>query len=346
MVSYGSIPGSRGMRPGRTVKAAAAGVLVVAAAAVVGIVLLSARTDTVLEALPRGATAHTYSGDSVSVPETLVNYAKGTTFSPQGLFENSSMDKAARVQALSDGGAKDDREQTDLDAPHETKFIGTIPVDETVDGMARPLGDVNHLDCSGRDDDPECQTSVSPLFDKVKHASELSTSQADKDLDQYFAQQQKTAMQARKPITPKMQGSEKLVHTAGTKFGLSDAAARKQASAIFVSAPQLKHKRTQQLKLDTKEGDQQVDQIFDSIAKGVHGANNGKLLDAEKAIQKKYYGSEEKLLMKSIKTQQLRINHGAASKVIALKLLFWQRLRQLDQALSGGAVLREKLCLR
>ena len=99
-------------------------------------------------------------------------------------------------------------------------------------------------------------------------------------------------MKARKPIRPKMQGTEKLVDTRGTKFGLSDAAAR-----------------------------QQVDTIFGAVSKGRHGANNGALADQDKVIQKKYY-SEEKLLkpgsMKSGKTQQLRWanNHGSASKVV------------------------------
>lgn len=227
------------------------------------------------------------------MPSTYVDYDRGTTFSPQAPFENSAMDKSLRTQQLSDGGATDEREQVDTDAPHETKYIGAIPVDETVDGMARPLGDVKHLDCYGRDEDPECQTSVMPLFDKAKGAAQLSTKQADADIDAYFAQQQKAAMKARKPIRPKMQGTEKLVDTRGTKFGLSDAAAR-----------------------------QQVDTIFGAVSKGRHGANNGALADQDKVIQKKYY-SEEKLLkpgsMKSGKTQQLRWanNHGSASKIPA-----------------------------
>ena len=297
MVSYGAIPPPGGAgRPARRrpSTAVAAGVVVLAAAALAGMVLLSARTGTVLEgAGGRGMKlARTFSGDSVAVPSTYVDYDRGTTFSPQAPFENSAMDKSLRTQQLSDGGATDEREQVDTDAPHETKYIGAIPVDETVDGMARPLGDVKHLDCYGRDEDPECQTSVMPLFDKAKGAAQLSTKQADADIDAYFAQQQKAAMKARKPIRPKMQGTEKLVDTRGTKFGLSDAAAR-----------------------------QQVDTIFGAVSKGRHGANNGALADQDKVIQKKYY-SEEKLLkpgsMKSGKTQQLRWanNHGSASKVV------------------------------
>merc|ERR1719174_2399139 len=97
-------------------------------AALVGLVLLSARTETVLEA------------------------SRATTFS------EGTTDRAARVQQLSDGAARDDRAQVDTSA--ETRFIGSIAVDETLDaplGMSRPLGDVKHLDCAGRDEDPECQ---------------------------------------------------------------------------------------------------------------------------------------------------------------------------------------------
>jgi len=249
------------------------------------------------------------------------SYDAGTTFSPQGLFENDVMDKAARIEQLSNGDSVDDREQVDLAAPHETKYIGTIAVDETLDGMARPLGDVKHLDCYGRDDDPECQTSAAPLFDKVQTTSELSTKQAGKDLDMYFAQQQKQAARVRKPITPKMQGGEKMKENKGTKFGLSTKAARQQAKAIFGAAPRQVKQHKTQLKLDTRAADKQVDAIFSDISKGVHGANNGALLDDNKAAAHKY--DEEKLItsnMKSTKTQQLRINHGMASKVT---LWFW-----------------------
>jgi len=264
--------------------------------------------------------ATTYNGGEVNVPKTVVNYEAGTTFSPQGLFENSVMDRAARIQQLSNGDAHDDREQVDLDAPHETKYIGTIAVDETVDGMARPMGDVKHLDCYGRDDDPDCQTSAAPLFDKAQATSELSTKASDDDLAAYFAQQQKQAERARKPITPKMQGAKKLADSKGTKFGLSAKAARQQANAIFGGAAhkQMKQQKTQ-LKLDTRAADKQVDAIFTDISKGTHGANNGALIDDNMAIQRKY-GGEEKLItddMKSVNTQQLRINHGKASKIPA-----------------------------
>jgi len=211
--------------------------------------------------------ATTYNGGEVNVPKTVVNYEAGTTFSPQGLFENSVMDRAARIQQLSNGDAHDDREQVDLDAPHETKYIGTIAVDETVDGMARPMGDVKHLDCYGRDDDPDCQTSAAPLFDKAQATSELSTKASDDDLAAYFAQQQKQAERARKPITPKMQGAKKLADSKGTKFGLSAKAARQQANAIFGGAAhkQMKQQKTQ-LKLDTRAADKQVDAIFTDIS--------------------------------------------------------------------------------
>ena len=264
----------------------------------------------------------TFNGESVAVPATYVDYSKGTTFSPQSPFENSAMDKSARIQQLSNGDAVDDRVQVDKHAPHETKHIGTIPVDETVDGMARPLGDVKHLDCYGRDDDPECQTSVMPLFDKAKNAQELSAQQADKDLDKYFKQQQQVAKKVRKPIQPKMYGSEKLVDAKGTKYGLSAAAARKQMDSIFGNSKpqQKKQKVTEQLKLDSKTAKKQVDEIFSEISTGAHGANNGALADANMVMKHKYYDSEKKLLtpdMKATKTQQLRWanNHGKASKV-------------------------------
>lgn len=184
--------------------------------------------------------------------------------------------------------------------------------------MARPMGDVKHLDCYGRDDDPDCQTSAAPLFDKAQATSELSTKASDDDLAAYFAQQQKQAERARKPITPKMQGAKKLADSKGTKFGLSAKAARQQANAIFGGAAhkQMKQQKTQ-LKLDTRAADKQVDAIFTDISKGTHGANNGALIDDNMAIQRKY-GGEEKLItddMKSVNTQQLRINHGKASKV-------------------------------
>ena len=317
---YGTLPSGAGLEPRSPRRAAAGGVFALAGVALVGMVLLSARMPTVLEAPTGSQLTTTFSGETVAVPATYVDFAKGTTFSPQGLFENSAEDKDARLQQLSNGDAKDDREQVDKTAPHETKYIGTIPVDETVDAMERPLGDVKHLHCSGRDDDPECQTSAAPLFDKDHSPQQLSAQKADADLDRYFARQQKEAMEARKAITPKMQGTERLVDKAGTKFGLSARAARRQADAIFGSPKQAKAPTAQQLKLDTEDADQQVSQIFDDIAKGVHGASNGKLMDANKAVEKKYYDSEEKLLtpdMKSVKTQQLRINHGKASKIPA-----------------------------
>jgi len=46
------------------------------------------------------ALATTFSGDSVAVPPTYVNYGKGTTFSPQAPFENSAMDKSVRTVSL------------------------------------------------------------------------------------------------------------------------------------------------------------------------------------------------------------------------------------------------------
>ena len=312
---YGTLPGPSPARP-RTRTAAAAGIVALAGVAMAGMVLLSVRMPTVLET----QLTRTFSGDTVAVPATYVDFDKGTTFSPQGLFENSAEDKDARLQQLSNGDAKDDREQVDTSAPHETKYIGTIPVDETVDMMDRPLGDVNHLHCSGRDDDPDCQTSAAPLFDKVQTPQQLSAQQADADLDKYFAQQQKAAMRVRKAIQPKMQGSERLEDKKGTKYGLSGLSARRQAAAIFGHSEHAKAKTVQQLKLDTQEADEQVSEIFDDIAKSEHGASNGKLVDADRLIKKKYYDSEEKLLspgMKAVKTQQLRINHGKASKIPA-----------------------------
>lgn len=297
-MQYGAISlpaGDTGRLARRRAPVVAAGVVVLAAAALAGMVLLSARAGTVLEGAGRQGLklTRTFSGDSVAVPSTYVDYERGTTFSPQAPFENSAMDKSVRTQQLSNGDSLDDRDQVDTTAPHETKYIGAIPVDETVDGMARPLGDVKHLDCYGRDEDPECQTSAMPLFDKAQGAAQLSTKQADEDIDAYFAQQQKAAMKARAPIKPKMQGTEKLVDTKATKFGLTGSAAR-----------------------------QQVDAIFGAVSKGRHGANNGALADQDKVIQKQYY-SEEKLLkpgsMKSVATQQLRWanNHGRASKVLS-----------------------------
>ena len=302
----GTVKGRERNAAGYTV----AGVLSLASAALVGIVLLSARSATVLEAkVGNGFTiAKTFSGDSVKVPATFVNYDQGTNFSPHGEFENSAIDKSvrlqelsngnakqslhyvsgqagaagvsaifdgiadsehgannhhlhkvakhtpkdksmkqslkmtAKVQKLSNGDAKDDREQ----AVPVVKYIGGVPGDEVVDAFERPVGDVKHLNCNGRDVDPECQTSVMPLFDK-SHKMELSTKKADADLDEYFAQQQKQATNARKPIVPKMFGSEKLVDAKGTKFGLSDEAALEQANAIFGTVAH-KAGKTQQLR--------------------------------------------------------------------------------------------------
>jgi len=268
-VLYGAIP-SPVARRRRGAPFVAASLVGLAVCALAGMVLLSTRTGTVLEGAGSQSMAltTTFSGDSVAVPPTYLNYEKGTTFSPQAPFENSAMDKSVRTQQLSDGGAVDEREQVDTTAPHETKHIGAVSADETVDGMARPLGDVKHLDCYGRDEDPECQTSVMPLFDKTKGAAQLSTKQADQDIDQYFAQQQKAAMKARTPIRPLMQGTEKLVDAKGTKFGLSDAAARVQANAIFG----IKKGKTQQLRANNHLHADKVHYVCEQCTRGCEAA--------------------------------------------------------------------------
>jgi hypothetical protein len=102
-VLYGAIP-SPVARPVRRRGApfVAASLVVLAVCALAGMVLLSTRTGTVLEGAGRQsmALATTFSGDSVAVPPTYVNYRKGTTFSPQAHFEISAMDKSVRTVSL------------------------------------------------------------------------------------------------------------------------------------------------------------------------------------------------------------------------------------------------------
>jgi hypothetical protein len=257
VVQYGAVPhrpGSHMMPQPKIARTVAAGITTLVVGALVGLVVLSVHVPTELES-PNMQLATMYNGDSVAVPSTSVDYSRGTNFSPQSPFENSAMDKSARVQQLSDGGAHDDREQVNYDEAHETKYLGGIPVDETLDaplGLARPRGYVGHLDCSGRDDDPECQTSVSPLFDKSKGVQSLSAKKAANDLDKYFAAQQKRAAEARKPSknSARLYGSasEKLTDSKGTKFGLSGAAARAQMKSIF-TAPTRKNAVNAQMKV-------------------------------------------------------------------------------------------------
>ena len=207
---YGTMPAAGAPRASgqtaRQSKAFAVMGMALVGAALVGLVLLSARTETVLEA------------------------SRATTFS------EGTTGRAARVQQLSDGAARDDRAQVDTSA--ETRFIGSIPVDETLDaplGMSRPLGDVKHLDCAGRDEDPECQTSVMPLFDKASTPTRLTAKDAGREIDAYFAQQQTLAAKTRSPIKIHVVGTnaESLKDPRGTKFGLSAVEARKKMRQDF-----------------------------------------------------------------------------------------------------------------
>jgi hypothetical protein len=92
----------------RSIARAVAGAAALAAITlVVGMVLLASTrrsTATVLD--NKDSIAQTFSGQLVSVPATLVRYDEGTTFSPQGFFENSAIDKSARIQELAVQQAK------------------------------------------------------------------------------------------------------------------------------------------------------------------------------------------------------------------------------------------------
>ena len=92
-------PKSTGEVQMRSIARAVAGAAALAAITLAGMVLLATtRTATVLD--NKDSIAQTFSGQLVSVPATLVRYDEGTTFSPQGFFENSAIDKSARLQEL------------------------------------------------------------------------------------------------------------------------------------------------------------------------------------------------------------------------------------------------------
>ena len=84
-------------------RASSAAVAVIACVLVVGFAASQQQPREVSLAAGAGSQstlAMTFSGDSVAVPPTYVNFGKGTTFSPQAPFENSAMDKSVRTVSL------------------------------------------------------------------------------------------------------------------------------------------------------------------------------------------------------------------------------------------------------
>jgi len=99
-----------------------------------------------------------------------------------------------------------------LKNPEAVTPLGDIKVDNTIDNkfLEAPLVDVAHADCS-KDLDPDCQTSVQPLFDKQNSGGKVlarsgafakkdtaaihgfSTQASNKDIASYFSAQAKRA---------------------------------------------------------------------------------------------------------------------------------------------------------
>ncbi|EKX54647.1 hypothetical protein GUITHDRAFT_150074 [Guillardia theta CCMP2712] len=177
------------------------------------------------------------------------------------------------------------------------KCVGGICGDEIVDGMDAPLVDVNHADCN-KDTDPDCQTSVQPLFDKSQSGSSLkqrkmSANAASRDFDAYFALQQKDAMRKRVAIKPVMHAKSHFHDRAGTKFGISAAQAQAQTQAIFnrFSEQDAKEDESASIKrahsFTARTAKSDLGKYWSQLASSKHAFNNGMLKDTNRGKMNK-----------------------------------------------------------
>ncbi len=162
----------------------------------------------------KGVWAFDYSGNSVPVPRTVVNYNAGTTYSPRSEFENSAIDKATPTQ-LAESSAKKgvwafDYSGNSVPVPRTvvnynagTTYSPRSEFENSAIDKARPvqLATKKMHGMSAKDADEQLakyfksQAVVAAQKQAPPKFLAYSAKAADKDLAHYFKQQTKAAKQ-------------------------------------------------------------------------------------------------------------------------------------------------------